>query len=226
MKKVLILIIGIIPLLAHAQEEQKFGIKFSGFVKSDIFYDSRATVNVREGHFLLYPVNEMKNDAGEDLYAESSFNMMSIQSRLNGTITGPDAMGAKTSGVIEGEFFGTSNNELNGFRLRHALVKLDWTKTQLLVGQFWHPMFNTKCFPGTVSFNTGAPFEPFSRNPQVRVTRKFGNFYAALTALTQRDFVSTGPEGPSTIYLRNAVVPALNLRLEYLTRNEIGRAHV
>lgn len=220
MKKVLIFLVAVLPLFGISQEEKKFGIKFSGFVKTDMFYDSRATVNVREGHFLLYPANELADEAGDDIFAKSTFNMLSIQTRVKAIITGPDALGAKTSGVIEGEFFGSANSELNGFRLRHALVKLDWTKTQLIVGQYWHPMFNTKCFPGTVSFNTGAPFEPFARNPQIRVTHKFGKVSAAFAAMTERDFVSTGPVGPSTIYLRNSAIPALNLSFEYLSKNE------
>jgi len=27
-----------------------------------------------------------------------------------------------------------------------------------MIGQFWHPMFATDCYPDVVSFNTGAPF--------------------------------------------------------------------
>ena len=64
-----------------------------------------------------------------DINAKSGFNILSIQSRLTGKITGPDAFGAKTSGQLEGEFFGTADSDVNGFRLRHAFVKLDWENT-------------------------------------------------------------------------------------------------
>ncbi|MCD4696911.1 MAG: hypothetical protein K8S16_11805, partial [Bacteroidales bacterium] len=158
MKKILIILTAILPFLGNAQDDKKFGIKFSGFVKSDIFYDSRQTVDIREGHFLLYPKNEYLDENGKDINAVSKFNILAIQTRLKGVITGPDAFGAKTSGLIEGAFFGNIGTDINGFRLRHAFVKLSWEKTELLVGQFWHPMFVTSCFPGTVSFNTGVPF--------------------------------------------------------------------
>ncbi|MBN1340126.1 MAG: hypothetical protein JXA03_12430 [Bacteroidales bacterium] len=220
MKKFILFSLAILPFFGMTQEEKKFGITFDGFVKTDVLWDSRQTVNIREGHFLLYPAAEMLDMEKKDINAASSFNMLSIQTRLKGNITGPDAMGAKTSGMIEGEFFGTSNGDVNGFRLRHAIIKLDWEKTQLMVGQFWHPLFNTNCFPGTVSFNTGAPFQPFTRNPQIRVTQKMGNFSMALTALTQRDFISNGPAGASSDYLRNAGVPAMNLMLQYKAKNE------
>lgn len=224
MKKILLVLVAILPFIGLAQDEKKFGIQFTGFVKSDIFFDTRETVDVREGHFLLYPQNERLDPEGNDLNENLKFHLLSVQTRLKGTISGPDALGAKTSGIIEGEFFGSSTGDLYGFRLRHAFVKLNWTNTELLVGQYWHPMFNTKCFPGTVSFNTGVPFEPFTRNPQVRVTQKLGLISLALTAMSQYEFKSTGPEGPSTIYLRNAATPIMNLTVEYENKNtENGR---
>ena len=200
-----------------------FGISFSGFIKTDMIYDSRQTVSIREGHYLLYPKGEALDPAGGDINAASTFHMLSLQTRLIGKITGPDAFGAKTSGLIETEFFGTSDGDINGFRLRHAYVKLTWPKSELLIGQFWHPMFITDSYPEVVSFNTGAPFQPFNRSPQVRFTARLGNRWSvAAAALAQRDFASTGPDGPSTAYARNAGVPELNLNLQYRWTCESG----
>lgn len=220
MKNKLLLFILILPLLTLSQEEKKFGIQFSGFVKTDIFYDSRQTEDAREGHFLILPKNISKDDNGKDINDQPSFNFLSIQTRLAGNITGPDVLKAKTSAYIEAEFFGTSNADVNGFRLRHAYALMDWKKSELLIGQFWHPMFITSCFPTTVSFNTGAPFEPFSRNPQIRYTLRFGKFKAIGTALAQRDFQSNGPDGLSSKYLRNAGMPELNLKVEFNNVNK------
>ena len=153
-----------INIFGQNDEKNYFGISFGGFVKTDLIFDSRQTVSVREGHFLLYPQPESMDLAGDDLNSVSNLNMLSIQTRLSGNITAPDAFGAKISGKIEGAFFGHSNGDINGFRLRHAFVKLDWENTSLLSGQYWHPMFVTEVFPGVVSFNTGVPFQPFSRN--------------------------------------------------------------
>jgi hypothetical protein len=193
-----------------------WGIKFSGFVKTDIFYDTRqanASNGIREGHFFLFPDNALFDAAGNDLNANPSFHILNIQTRIKGDISGPDAFGAKTSGLIEAEFFGTNESDLNGFRLRHAYVKMDWSKTAILIGQYWHPLFPVESFPGTISFNTGAPFTPFSRNPQVRLTRKLGKISFSLTAYGQRDFVSSGLDGNSNKYLRNSGLPGLNLQM-------------
>ncbi|MBI5403323.1 MAG: hypothetical protein HY959_07960 [Ignavibacteriae bacterium] len=218
-KNFLLILISVLfsaSLYSQEKQESKWGINFSGFVKTDFIFDSRQTVNAREGHFLFFPQPELPDKNGKDLNAEASFNILSIQTRINGKITGPDAFGAKSSAMIEGEFFGTSDGDINGFRLRHATVNLDWEKTSLMAGQYWHPMFVTDCFPGTVSFNTGAPFQPFSRNPQLRLTQKLSNnFSAIIAAYSERDFQDYGPFGQSSVYLRNAVIPGLHLQLQF-----------
>ena len=171
----------------------KYGIDFSGFVKNDFFWDSRQNVTIREGHFLLYPMPISEDADKNDINAKSNFNFLSIQSRLSGKITGPDAFKAKTSGLIEADFFGNENTnfaDVNGFRLRHAYVKLNWEKSELIFGQTWHPMFIAGCFPGVVSFSTGSPFQPFSRNPQIKWIRKIGKLSLAISANSQRDFIS------------------------------------
>jgi hypothetical protein len=88
-----------------------------------------------------------------------------------------------------------------------------------MVGQMWHPMFITSCYPEVVSFNTGAPFLVFSRNPQIRLTKDFKSIRIILTALSQVDFTSTGPEGLNSKYLRNAAIPSFNANLEYSKKN-------
>ncbi|MFW5645440.1 MAG: hypothetical protein ACOCZL_05965, partial [Bacteroidota bacterium] len=180
-------------------------------VKNDFFFDSRQTVTAREGHLLLYPANEQPDKAGEDINAQPSFNFLSIQTRLSGNISGPDAFGAKTSGKIEGAFFGHTNSDINGFRLRHAFMKLSWEKTELLTGQTWHLMFNAECFPGTVSFNTGVPFHFFSRNPQIRLSHNIGSLKLTGAFAAQRDFSCPG----GSQMLRNSAVPEIMGRLLY-----------
>jgi len=180
------------PAAAQEKASSGFGIALSGFVKTDVIHDSRQTLSLREGHYLLYPKPALPDKDGRDVNGADSFHILSVQTRLQGKITGPDAFGAKTSGLIEAEFFGTSEADINGFRLRHAFLKLNWRKTELLVGQYWHPMFVVESFPDVVSFNTGAPFQPFNRSPQIRLTRTFGGWSLQAAALSQRDFVSAG----------------------------------
>ena len=76
MKKGLFLFVfsAILAASTIAQDTPSFGIKFSGFVKTDIFWDSRQTVAAREGHFLLFPTNE--NLDAEKLDLEMTYKMV------------------------------------------------------------------------------------------------------------------------------------------------------
>ncbi len=210
----------LLPGLAGAQEEKKFGIEFSGFVKNDFSFDSRQTVSAREGHFLLWPHRIIKDDNDKDINASPVLSLLAIQSRLSGKITGPDAFGAKTSGLIEVDFFGTTNAAINLLRMRHAYVKLNWERSELLLGQYWNPLFVTSCFPSVVSFNTGAPIQPFSRNPQIRYTYGKGAVKVMAAALGQRDYSTIGANGASPDYLRNAAIPNMHLQLHYNKKSD------
>ncbi len=218
MKKIILLLF--LPIFVNAQdkkEEKKFGIELSGFVKTDAFYDTRQTISIREGHFLLYPSPIVKDSVGLDQNAVNSFNILSIQSRLKLGIKVPDAFGAKISGTIEADFFGNENlsfSDVNGLRLRHAFCKMKWNKAELLAGQYWHPMFNPEVFPEVISFNTGAPFQPFTRNPQIRIGVNKGIVKIFATVLSQRDFQGTGPVGTSSSYLRNSGIPNLHFQTQ------------
>jgi hypothetical protein len=222
MKRIFAFIFLMAFFYSHAQEkreEPKYGINFSGFVKTDYFFDSRENYTIREGHFLLYPKERVFDAEGKDINDKSSFNFLSIQTRLTGKISGPDAFGAKTSGVIEADFFGNENAAFidnNGFRLRHAFVKLNWKETELLFGQYWHPFFISTCFSGVISFNTGAPMQPFSRNPQIRLQHKFGKISLAAAMSAQRDFAS--PLGSAS--LRYSTLPDLSTLVTYGSKNE------
>lgn len=205
--------------ISQEKDKNDFGISFSGYVRTDFFYDTRQTVSLREGHFLLYPANELPDKNGDDINAKVNFNLLSIQTRLTGKITGPEFLGAKTSGTIEGEFFGTSESDVNGFRLRHAFVNLKWVTTSLVVGQTWHPLFIAEMYPMVISFNTGVPFLPFARCPQVKLTQSFGNVNLIAAIAGERDFTSNGPSGFSSSYLRNSAIPEMHLQLQYKSEN-------
>jgi hypothetical protein len=218
--KISVLLIAFIGLtyFSYGQSDgadKKFGIQWNGFVKTDVMFDTRQTVTAREGHFMILPAAEnMVN--GDDINDQSNFNILSIQSRLKGTITGPDFFGMKTSGVIEAAFFGNSNATTGELRLRHAFVKLSNDNLDILIGQYWNPMFITAVFPGVYSFNTGVPFQPFSRNPQIRFTTK-GNVKFIGALYTERDFKTRGAS------VSQAGMPQIHAQLQFgSVQNTVG----
>ncbi|WP_421918329.1 DcaP family trimeric outer membrane transporter [Marinifilum sp.] len=213
----LLLIATIVSIsgLKAQQNELPISIKFGGYVHSLFTYDTHQTVAAREGHILLYPQKEKLDAAGKDINKDGVYNMAVIQSRINAKISGPEILGAKTSGLLEAEFIGNGETDTNGLRLRHAFVNLDWGNTSLLIGQTWSPLFVAEVFPATVGANAGLPFKPFARNPQLRLTHKAGNWKFLAALASERDYPSTGPQGASNKYLRNAGIPILQGQVHY-----------
>lgn len=194
------------------KKETLFDVKFYGFIRHEAAFDSRQTVDAREGNLLFWgkDVNFDKN--GTDINSASKFQMSSIISRVGVKITAPDVLNAKVSGILEGDFFGTT--DANAFRLRHAYITLDWKNTQLGFGQYWHPLTNVDMLPGVINFSGGAPYMPFNRNPQIRLTQKLSDkFNLIVAAVSQRDLTSnTAP------YINNSF-PAGHIQVNYKTKN-------
>ncbi|HSW67329.1 MAG TPA: hypothetical protein VLH16_01980 [Bacteroidales bacterium] len=202
-------------------DQKKPGIKFIGFINSSYWYDSRQVVGAREELLTLYPANRKPDAQGNDINASPNFNFSAIKSRLTGVITGPKAFGAETSGTLEADFTGVTNNDINGFRLRHAYGVLRWKTGELMFGQSWHPMFVTDVFPQVISLNTGAPFQPFIRNPLISYTHFLNRFSINFTLLSQRDNASDGPLGQIPTYLRNSLMPNAHFQIRYKTSNHL-----
>lgn len=193
-------------------------IEFFGFVKYDLFADTRQVVNAREGLVSIYPENPHYDADGRDINSGLNVNMLSIHSRVGIRAHGPVLLNAETGALIEADFYGNANSQfsdLNGLRLFNAYIDFRWKSTELRLGQDWHPMSVREFFPNTVSFSAGAPFHPMSRNPQARFCYSTGSFQILGAILSQRDFTSTGPEGPSSHYLRNAGIPNIHLQARY-----------
>ncbi|RUA27773.1 MAG: hypothetical protein DSY76_05020 [Bacteroidetes bacterium] len=224
----LILIIFIFSNTLYAQEKEKkekLKIDIHGFVKTDYWVDTRQVVYAREGLFTLFPKDISLDKNGRDINAEPSFNFSAITSRLNFKIKQFKAFGADAYGFIEADFSGMSNITINTFRLRHAYINLDWGKSELLLGQYWHPLFVTKVFPTVISLNTGAPFQPFNRSPQIRFTRHIGNWNIIAAVISQRDYANIGPKGRNPEYMENSLVPNGHLQLQYAgEKNTFGFA--
>lgn len=196
-------------------QEGATSFKLYGFIRNDFFYNSRQNVEALDGSFYQYPKPiEMAN--GVDKNDVPNSEMISVATRLGLDINGKDILGAKSSAKIECDFggFGTTYYLI---RLRQAYTKLNWTNTELLVGQTWHPLFGNVA-PTNPSLNAGAPFQPFNRSPQVKVKQNLGKTLSfTASALYQMQYMSKGPLGSSASYAKNAILPELFVGLENKT---------
>lgn len=206
-----------ITVAAPAPPSDKVQVDFYGFIRSDIFYDSRQSIGAGENVVPLYPRDRLLDANGQDINDASKFHMLSVISRAGINVKGPEVMGAKTSGVLEGEFFGATEGGINEFRLRHAYIMFDWENTQLGIGQYWHPFVVLDALPNVVNYGTGAPVFGLNRNPQIRLTQKLTPQLRVIAAIhSQRDFT------PNNEPFRNSALPAAHLQLQYKTANFVA----
>lgn len=213
MRKTLFMAALVAMFIGGANAQEKPSVKLYGFIRNYACYDTRESLTSNSEQFYYMPKDEKLDPKGDDINEQPNMMLLSITTRLGLNITGPEFLGAKTSAKIESDFagFGTSNTVL---RIRQAYARMDWEKHRVLVGQAWHPAMGDM-MPDVFSLETGAPFTPFSRSPQVRYDYVNKGWTLTATALYQYQYTSYGPDGSSYNYARNAVVPEMYFQAMY-----------
>jgi hypothetical protein len=192
---------------------EKPTVKLGGFIRSETFYDSYISTDTRDGELYYYPKRKSLDGNGIDKNDIGQFTMLGLQSRLKVTVTGGNAFGAKVSGTIESDFNGSADAYKFNLRLRHAFLKMDWDKTSLLFGQFWHPTVVAELAPNTVLFGSGVVFHPLNRPAQVRLTRTISDKFKVMGALVSyAAHRPTEPAGTNT--QRNSGLPEVDLQAQ------------
>ena len=233
MKKIgLIILIGVASFKAYSQtplpttvqstSEKEWDINIYGFARTDFIWDSRKSAFTREGQLNLYPLDVVLDANGKDINAAPQSNFLSITSRLGVKAKGPNVWGAKTSSVMEADFYGNVEGGTIGLlRLRHAYVNLEWPKTTVTVGQTWYPQFIPEVFPGVANFNTGILFNPFGWATQAKIKQMLSNEVSlTFTAYKEREFTVPGPGTQNSASI-NSVLPSLNAQIQYKAKNTI-----
>lgn len=207
MRRILLCLACFGMLLPVAAQKKNFTYKFYGFIRGDLFYNTRANMAPVDGNFYLYPLDEKPDADGKDLNATPNGSFYTFTSRLGLDVTGPNVGAARTSAKVEVDFGGFSSSTTM-LRIRQAYVNLDWGKSAVLIGQTWHPLFGA-VVPDVLNLSTGAPFQPFNRSPQIRYQYTSGKVKLTASALWQLQYTSSGPKGMSEDYIKNSCVPEL-----------------
>lgn len=190
-----------------------FSYKFYGQIRTDLFYNSRANEETVDGLFYMYPKDKVYDANGKDLNATANGSFYALYTRMGLDVQGPKLGNAKTSAKVELDFRG-SGTTFSVVRLRHAYLNLDWGTSALLLGQTWHPLYGDVA-PQILNLNMGAPFQPFSRAPQIRYRYKTRDIQITGAALWQSQYLSQGPEGKSQKYIKNSCVPEIYAGIDY-----------
>lgn len=218
------LLLIVFTLFGQEKKEEK-SIKFYGFIRNAIYTDTYRGVDAVHDQFYLLPLYIGTDNNGDHINQDFQSNMTAIASRMGAKISGPELFGAKSSALIEFDFGGITSLYPSVFRIRHAYMKLDWDNSMLLAGQAWHPFWGDASFPHVGSLNTGAPFQPFNRSPQVRYDYKLGDKTTLLGAVVyENQYTSKGFYGPTddvdkTKAMRYSAMPEFVLMAKYKTGN-------
>ena len=209
--------------MAQIKLGKDVSLKIYGHVRTDIYYNSRDNVQSVDGLFYSYPKDEVLDHNGNDINGSDNSNMYAVYSRMGFDFAGPMIGKAKTSAKIEFDFRGNGNDNLSALRLRHAYFNFDWGKNKVLVGQTSHPFFG-EVSPQILNLNTGSPFQPFGRAPQIRYRHNSGALQLQAAAVWQSQFKSHGPtadDGTGKGNARNQYphknsnIPELALGIDY-----------
>ena len=203
-------------------QKKRFDYKFYGQVRTDLFYNTRSNSETVDGLFYMYPLDENLDPNGHDLNGVGNGNFYTLYTRLGVDVAGPLLGKAKTSAKVEVDFRG-SGTTYSLFRIRHVYFNLDWGKSALLVGQTWHPLYGDVA-PEILNLNMGAPYQPFSRAPQIRYRFTSNNFMLTAAAIWQSQYLSVGPKTnkpgetstqKSQEFMKKSCVPEFYLGVDY-----------
>lgn len=223
-----------------------------GFIRNYFAYDSRESISGTGDLYNYQPKDESWNQSEaeaaasgverQDMNAQSTFRFLSLTTRVGLNIVGYQWRGTEFGGKIEADFYaglngvGSGTHKLSGtaqFRLRQAYMTLAWdslrmndkdyARVDLLLGQAWHPMAADLC--DAIALNSGAPFGPFSRTPQVKMDARLGSLFTLTGALIwQMQYNSTGPDGQSADYIAYSKTPEAYLGLSFHYQGWLVRA--
>ena len=225
MKKLffLFLIVSSYATIAQEIKSKETTLEFYGFVRNEFYLDTYKGLDAAHDQFYLVPLYAGQDANGKDINQQTSTNLSAIATRLGVRISGPEIFGAKTSGNIEFDFGGILKSEPTLLRIRHAYTAFSWQKSKLIVGQTWHPFWGGSIFPVVAGLNTGAPFQAFSRTPQIRYDIYYGKFTFTGALAYELQYASKTME--SSIYStanqakRNGVLPEFDIAMEYKNKN-------
>ncbi len=213
-----------LSLLSASAQDAKF--KLYGFIRNFAVVDTRESVYGTEDFFYYVP-KDVKIVNGQDLNAQRTYAFAALTSRLGLDISGYEVEGWKVGAKFEGDFYagvsGVTGTAL--FRLRQAYMTLAKDSFSLKIGQAWHPMATD--LPHVMSLNSGAPFGPFARTPQLTMEGRFSDKVSlTISALWQMQYTSAGPNGASAEYIKYGGVPEIFMGLNFKSGGFTGRVGV
>ena len=213
------------PADASAKIEKPSHFKFYGFIRNYFAFDSRESKSGTKDLFYYIPKDEALNAKGEDMNANPTFRFLAITSRVGLDVKDYQFGKTKVGAKIETDFY-CMNGNVAVLRLSQAYATLGWDglgkdgkqSTSLKIGRAWHPIAADQ--PYVIDLETGTPFNPFSRTPQVMLDHNFSkNFTLTGGFIWQMQYLSSGPNGASDNYIKYGCTPEFYAGVTFKSNN-------
>ncbi len=200
-------------------------IDWSGSVQFQPFLDSRQVAGLFDNLIMTAPAEKCYDSEGRDMNAKVMFSLNTWSSFLEVNVTGTTFRGFQPTANIAFNFVGAMPcaGGMGQAQLDSAYVKLDDVIDDyhhILFGYDAHPIQPGLTQPQVIGVGFGAPVAIFLSQPQLRYKFTAGHceskFGLMVAALSQGQLhASNGPQGTTTQYIRNAIVPNLYFQLDY-----------
>ena len=211
--------------VASAQEEVPAQFKLYGFIRNYMAFDTHEVNAGTQDLYFYMPKDRRLAEDGRDLAEVPTFRMLALTTRLGLNVSGYRIGETKVSGAVEGDFY-CMNGSVATFRLRQAYIGMLWDNLELgdllvNVGQTWHPM--AADMPHMTNLETGAPFNPFNRSPQIMAHWTVGKFTWTGGILYPMQYLPTGPNGKSADYNKYGLIPEVYLGVTLKSGGFLGK---
>ncbi len=177
MKKTVLIAIALLAGLSSMAQETPAKFKLYGFLRNYAAIDTREVNGGTHDLYYYMPKDQLLGaDGTTDLNSGLNWKFISLTTRLGLDFSGYEYQGMGISGKVEADFYSLNGTDsastIAQFRLRQAYLSLtnnmnNGDRLVMTFGQTWHPMGAD--LPHGICLESGAPFGPFNRSPQVMV---------------------------------------------------------
>jgi len=184
-----------------------------GFVEADHIYDSTESFNDIAGNAQVARPLGVAGGVYAGTNDRLTFSLRN--SRIGFKLRAPEWHRVRASAQLEMDFLGnqpptaTESQFFTNptFRIRHFFLKMETPIVDILVGQYWQLFgWQSLYHPNTVEIQ-GVPGQIYSRTPQIRVSKSFGDktdpvtFEVAIAMMRPPQRDSATPEGQAGVRL-------------------------